>query len=77
MVANAWAFDPVQRDITVDMALTFLMSLRFMAIEKGLGAGLRNKLRARLIQWVTDKVESVSGEGKDAGPYRRLRNYIP
>lgn len=76
MVANAWTFDPTKRDITMDMALTFLMSLRFMAIEKGLGMGFKNKLRVRLIQWVTEKGESATREGKEIAPFRRLKNYL-
>ena len=77
MAENTLALDVSRRDITVNMGLTLLMNLRLQAIEKGLGAGLKNKLRARLIQWVTEKGESASPDGKEAILFRRLKNFIP
>ncbi len=77
MAENALVFEPDRREVVMDMGLGFLVNLRFQAIEKGLGAGLKNKLRARLIQWVTQKGDMAVKEGKDPVPYRRLKNYLP
>jgi hypothetical protein len=76
MAENTILLVESQREITVDMALAYLMNLRFQAIEKGLGVGFKNKLRARLFQWVADKEEGVRLEDKDTAPYRRLKSYL-
>lgn len=76
MAENAILLSESQREITVDMSLSYLMNLRFQAIEKGLGAGFKNKLRARLIQWVDSLEEGARKESKDPGPYNRLKSYL-
>ncbi len=76
MAENAISLEESHREITVDMALVYLMNLRFQAIEKGLGAGFKNKLRARLLQWVVDKAEGANRDGKDSAPFQRLKHYL-
>ena len=76
MAENSVSMDNSRREITVDMGLSLLMNLRMQAIEKGLGVGFKNKLRARLIQWVGEKADSAARGGKEEGFFHRLKNYL-
>ncbi|HVZ80543.1 MAG TPA: hypothetical protein VHE12_07040 [bacterium] len=63
-------------DETLDAALSTLLRLRLQAIEKGLGAGLKNKIRARMFQWVTEKGKKSAIDGKPSRDFQRLSGYI-
>jgi hypothetical protein len=76
VIENKNALDPPKADAAVDAALSGLLTLRFQAVEKGLGAGLRNKIRARMYQWITEKVNRAQKDGKDASFLKRLGSYV-
>lgn len=77
MVENKNALDPGKSDLALDVALSHLLGLRLQAIEKGLGAGFKNKVRARLYYWINEKSEKAIKEGKDAFVLKRLMGFIP
>jgi len=76
IIDNKNALDPQKADAVVDVALSALLNLRLQALEKGLGSGLKNKVRARMYQWINEKIQKAGKEGKDAGSLRRLSAYI-
>ena len=77
MVENKNALDPAKSDMAIDAALSHLLGLRLQAIEKGLGAGFKNKVRARLYFWINEKNEKAIKEGKEAFVLKRLMGFIP
>jgi len=76
VIDNKNAMDPQKADAVVDVALSALLNLRLQAVEKGLGAGLKNKVRARMYQWINEKIQKAVKEGKDPASLRRLSGYI-
>jgi hypothetical protein len=76
IIENKNALEAGKADATVDAALSALLSLRLQAVEKGLGAGLRNKIRARMYQWITEKINRAQKEGKDTAFLKRLGSYV-
>jgi hypothetical protein len=76
VIENKNALDPSKADATVDAALSALLGLRLQAVEKGLGAGLKNKIRARLYQWINEKVQKAERDRKDVSFLIRLRAYV-
>ncbi|MGH7739886.1 MAG: hypothetical protein ACREL1_07045 [bacterium] len=76
LVENKNVIAPMKADAVLDAGLSQLLSLRLQAIEKGLGAGMKNKVRARLYQWINDKVEKTVHAGKDAGDLNRLKSLL-
>jgi hypothetical protein len=76
MLDNKNGLDPKQADIILDTALSFLLSLRLQAIEKGLGEETASKIRIRLKKWA-DETSQKNGYGKDDPKIlRRLSNYL-
>jgi hypothetical protein len=61
---------------TLDSALSALLKLRMQAVEKGLGTGLKNKIRARMYQWITEKGKRSGADGKPSKDVQRLSGYI-
>lgn len=76
ILENKNAMDPQKADAVIDAALSALINLRLQAVEKGLGTGLKNKVRARLIQWLNEKTKKTVQEGKDTSYLKRLNNYL-
>ena len=76
VIENKNAMDPSKADLVLDTALFSLLNLRLQAVEKGLGTGLKNKVRAHLFQWITEKVQKADREGKDPAILRRLNGYV-
>jgi hypothetical protein len=76
VIENKNAMDPVKADLVLDTALFSLLNLRLQAVEKGLGTGLKNKVRAHLYQWISEKVQKADREGKDPAILRRLNGYV-
>ncbi len=76
VIDNKNALDPQKADMVVDVALSALLNLRLQAVEKGLGSGLKNKVRARMYQWINEKIQKAGKEGKDVIFLRRLSGYI-
>lgn len=76
IVENKNTLDPSKADAAVDAALSTLLNLRLQAVEKGLGGGLRNKVRAHLYQWINEKIKRADRDGKDATVLKRLSSYI-
>src|ERR1035441_2977994 len=59
LIDNKKALNPQKANDVVDAALSALLRLRLQAVEKGLGAGLKNKIRARMYQWITEKTQKA------------------
>ena len=76
LVENKNALDPQKADETMDMALSSLLKLRLQAVEKGLGTGLKNKIRARMYQWISEKNQKAAKEGKESAILKRLNSYV-
>jgi hypothetical protein len=76
IIENKKAIDPNKADEVVDAALSGLLRLRLQAVEKGLGPGLKNKVRARMYQWISEKTQKAATEGRDGGNLKRLRGYV-
>jgi hypothetical protein len=76
IIENKNAIEPQKADIVVDAALSTLLNLRLQAVEKGLGAGLKNKVRAHLYQWINEKIQKTIREGKNPSSLRRLSSYV-
>ncbi len=75
VIENKNLLDPLKADLILDTALSSLLNLRMQAVEKGLGTGLKNKVRARMSQWITEKIQKAEREGKDISILRRLNGY--
>lgn len=76
LIDNKNALDPGKADTVLDAALSVLLNLRLQAVEKGLGTGLKNKIRAHMIQWVHERTQKTAGEGKDISILQRLQSYV-
>ena len=76
VIENKNAMDPAKADLVLDTALFSLLNLRLQAVEKGLGTGLKNKVRAHLYQWISEKGQKADREGKDPAILRRLNGYV-
>lgn len=76
LLENKNALDSPKADETMDMALSSLLKLRLQAVEKGLGTGLKNKIRARMYQWISEKTQKAANEGKDSAVLKRLNGYV-
>ena len=76
MIDNKNAMGFPKGEETLDSALSTLLRLRMQAIEKGLGTGLKNKIRARMYQWISEKGKKSSADGKAAKEIQRLSGYI-
>ncbi len=77
MQENKDALPPVLADDSIDTAFRFLLDLRLKAVDKGLGTGMRTKVRARLTQWVAERIEKTRRLGRDVKVLQRLRALIP
>ncbi len=76
IIENKKTIDPNKAEEVVDAALSGLLKLRLQAIEKGLGTGLKNKVRARMYQWISEKTQKAASEGKDGLILKRLSGYV-
>lgn len=76
IIENKNALEPQKADPAVDAALSGLLSLRLQAVEKGLGAGLKNKVRARMYQWINEKIQRAGKDGKETSYLKRLGSYV-
>jgi len=76
LIENKNALDPQKAEGVLDTALSSLLKLRLQAVEKGLGTGLKNKVRAHLYQWISEKTQKAVREGKDAENLKRLSGYV-
>ena len=76
IIDNKNALEAPRAELVLDTALSALLNLRLQAVEKGLGAGLKNKVRAHLYQWITDKLQKAEREGRDPAILMRLNGYI-
>ena len=76
VIENKNDIEPQKADTVLDVALLTLLNLRFQAVEKGLGAGLKNKIRARLFQWISDNIQKAILENKDTSNLNRLKIYL-
>jgi hypothetical protein len=69
---------PLDRaDAMFDQALYHLMDVRLKAVEKGLGTGMRSKVKARILGWIEEKIQQAIAGGRDPEVFRRLRALIP
>lgn len=76
LIENKNVLDPQRADGVLDTALASLLKLRLQAVEKGLGTGLKNKVRAHLYQWISEKTQKAVREGKNAENLKRLSGYV-
>ncbi len=76
LMDNKKALDPQRADEVLDAALATLLKLRLQAVEKGLGTGLKNKVRVHLYQWISEKTQKAIREGKNAAHLKRLSSYV-
>lgn len=76
LIENKNALDPQKADVVVDTALSTLLNLRLQAVEKGLGTGLRNKIRAHMYQWISEKIQKAGRDKKDDASLKRLSSYL-
>ncbi len=76
IIENKKTIDPSKADEVVDTALSALLRLRLQAVEKGLGSGLKNKVRARMYQWISEKTQKAANEGRDGTNLKRLSGYV-
>jgi hypothetical protein len=72
MLQNKSSLDPAQADSVQDLALGALYELRMQAVEKGLGVGLREKIRSRYCLWLTDRRDKAALSNPDVRSYDRL-----
>jgi hypothetical protein len=77
MLENKAALPLENVDAALDIAFGTLLDLRLQAIEKGLGTGMKTKVRARLMQWITEKIEKSRKLDRDIHALQRLRALIP
>lgn len=76
LIDNKNALGPGKANEVLDTALGTLLRLRMQAVEKGLGAGLKNKIRARMYQWISEKGKRASQDGKPPALFQRLSAYV-
>ncbi len=77
IIENKSSLRSAHAEVLLDSALTSLLNLRLQAVEKGLGSGLRNKVRAHLLHWIGEKCDSEKKLGNDISMFKRLSAYIP
>ena len=76
IIENKNSLDSQKADVVLDSALSSLLRLRLQAVEKGLGTGLKNKVRAHLYQWISEKTQKAIRDGKNAVSLKRLSGYV-
>ena len=76
IIENKNTLDPAKAEAVLDAALSTLLNLRLQAVEKGLGSGLKNKVRAHMFQWITEKMKKAGPGAKNAGILKRLNSYL-
>jgi len=76
LIENKSLLESAKAKTGFDLALGTLLSLRLQAIEKGLGAGMKNKVRARLYHWINDKIEKEHLASKNTEDLNRLKNFV-
>ncbi|HVM32625.1 MAG TPA: hypothetical protein VMU88_05790 [bacterium] len=76
LIENRNALDPSKANAVLDAALGSLLSLRLQAVEKGLGTGMKNKVRARLYQWINEKAERAAQANKGSEDLNRLKSFV-
>jgi hypothetical protein len=76
LIENKNALNSQKAEEILDSALSGLLKLRLQAVEKGLGVGLKNKVRAHLYQWISEKTQKVIHEGNNATNLKRLSGYV-
>ncbi|HET9868924.1 MAG TPA: hypothetical protein VFR02_00290 [bacterium] len=76
LVENKASLDPAKANQVFDAGLGALLSLRLQAVEKGLGTGMKNKVRARLYQWINEKAERAAQAGKAVDDLNRLKAFV-
>jgi hypothetical protein len=76
LVENKNSLDPSKANVVFDTGLGTLLSLRLQAVEKGLGTGMKNKVRARLYQWINEKVERAAQANKEVDDLTRLKSFV-
>lgn len=76
LIENKNGLDPTKANAVFDAGLGTLLSLRLQAVEKGLGTGMKNKVRARLYQWINEKAERASQANKEADDLNRLKSFV-
>ncbi len=77
LLENRNTLDPAFADSTLNAALGTLLSLRLQAVEKGLGTGMKSKVRSRMVQWISEKIEKTLKQSGDIQNLYRLRDMIP
>gem|GEM_PF-884839 len=76
LVENKNSLNPSKANAVFDAGLGTLLSLRLQAVEKGLGTGMKNKVRARLYQWINEKVERAAQANKEVDDLNRLKGFV-
>lgn len=76
LIENKSSLESSKSKTIFDLALGTLLSLRLQAIEKGLGTGMKNKVRARLYHWINDKIEKEHLASKNTEDLNRLKNFV-
>jgi len=76
LIENKSALDATNAKTVFDLALGSLVSMRLQAVEKGLGTGMKNKVRARLYHWINEKIEKESLHHKNVEDLNRLKNFV-
>jgi hypothetical protein len=76
LIENKNALNSQKAEEILDAALSGLLKLRLQAVEKGLGVGLKNKVRAHLYQWISEKTQKAIQEGKNATNLKKLSGYV-
>ncbi len=74
ILLNKASLNPPDADTLQDIAMGALYTLRLNAIEKGLGEGLRSKIKTRYRQWLSERREKAKTESRETRPYDRLLN---
>jgi|SRR5581483_9912381 len=76
LIENKNLLAPARANEVLDAALSLLLKLRLQAVEKGLGAGLKNKIRARMYQWISEKTQKSIKDGNEGMDFKRLSGYV-
>jgi hypothetical protein len=76
LIENKSTLESAKSKAIFDLALGTLLSLRLQSIEKGLGTGMKNKVRARLYHWINEKIEKEHSTNKNVEDLNRLKNFV-
>ncbi|GEM_PF-1389279 len=76
LIHNKTLLDPTRADAVQDAGLGALLEMRLLAVEKGLGAGMRSKIRGRIQSWLTERRDKAVAAGQDPRPIERLRALV-